>query len=66
MLQGQMLPSVITPRQLTTNENDLTNQPSKFSWVLTSNIRDMASFVFINYRDPNKNKNKIRLNLQTQ
>ena len=28
-----------------------------FGRVLTSNIRDMASFVCMNWRDPNNNKN---------
>ena len=47
MLQGQMLPGLMSPRQLPTNIDDQTNQPSNFGWV-----RDMASFVFVNYRDP--------------
>ena len=55
MLQGPMLPGQMSPRELTTNTDDLSDQPSKFGWVWTSNIRDMASYVLINYRDPNKN-----------
>ena len=58
MLQGPMLPGQMSPRQLQTNTDSLTNQPSKFGWVLTCNIRDMASYVFINYRDPNNSPNK--------
>ena len=52
MLQGQMWPGHICPRQSATNKYDLAIQPLKFGWVLTSNIRDMASFVFVNYSDP--------------
>ena len=52
MLQGQIFPGLMSLRQLPTNTDDLTNQPSKFGWVLSSNIKDMTSFVFINYRDP--------------
>ena len=54
MMQGQMSPSKMSPRQLPTNTDDLNNQSSKFDLVQTSNIRDMTSFVFINYWDPNK------------
>ena len=32
------------------------NQPSKCSWVLTSNITDMASFVCIDYKVPHKKR----------
>ena len=64
MLQGQMLPSLMSPRQLSTNTDDLISQPSKFGRVLTSsNIRDIASFVCMNYRDP---KITRTINLQTQ
>ena len=35
----------------------LTIQPSKFGRVLTSNSGDMASYLLLNYRDPNKNNN---------
>ena len=52
-----MLPGLMSPRQLPTNTDDLISQPSKFGRVLTSNIRDMASFVCMNWRDPNNNKN---------
>ena len=48
-----MLPGPMSLRQLQTNTDSPTNQPSKFGGVLTSKIRDMASNVFINYRNPN-------------
>ena len=51
-----MLPGQMPPRQLSTNTDDWIDQPSKFGLFLTSNIRDMASFVFNNYRDPNNTK----------
>ena len=60
MLQEQMLPGQMSPWQLPTNIDNLTNQSSKFGWVRTSNIKDMALFVIINYRDPHNNK-KIKL-----
>ena len=47
-----MLPGPMSLRQLQTNTDSPTNQPSKFGGVLTSKIRDMASNVFINYRNP--------------
>ena len=43
MLQGQMLPGLMSPRQLPTNTDDLISQPSKFGRVLTSNIRERAA-----------------------
>ena len=57
MLHGQMLTLQMSPRQLTTHADGLTIQPSKFGRVLTSNSGDMASYLLLNYRDPNKNKN---------
>ena len=54
-----MLPGQMSLRQLTTNTDSPTNQPSKFGCVLTSNIRNMALYVFINYRDPNNPKKKF-------
>ena len=57
MLQGQMLPRQMSPRQLPIHADDLNNQTSKFGSVLTSNIKDIAAFLLLNYRDPNK-KNK--------
>ena len=50
-----MLPGLMSP-MVPMNTDDLTNQPLKFGRVLTSNIRDMAFFVFINYRNPPKKK----------
>ena len=55
MLHGQMLMLQMSPRQLTTHADGLTIQPSKFGRVLTSNSGDMASYLLLNYRDPNKN-----------
>ena len=57
MLHGQMLTLQMSPRQLTTHADGLTIQPSKFGRVLTSNSGDMASYLLLNYRDPNKNMN---------
>ena len=64
MLHGQMLTLQMSPRQLTTHADGLTIQPSKFGRVLTSNSGDMASYLLLNYRDPNNknNKKKILLN----
>ena len=59
MLQGLMLPGQMSPRELSTNLDDLTNQPSKFGLVRSTNIRDMTSFLCMNYRDP-KNNNKTK------
>ena len=56
MLQGLMLPGQMSPRELSTNLDDLTNQPSKFGLVWSTNIRDMTSFLCMNYRDPKNNK----------
>ena len=53
MLHGQMLTLQMSPRQLTTHADGLTIQPSKFGRVLTSNSGDMASYLLLNYRDPN-------------
>ena len=58
MLHGQMLTLQMSPRQLTTHADGLTIQPSKFGRVLTSNSGDMASYLLLNYRDPNNNKKK--------
>ena len=59
MLQGLMLPGQMSPRELTTNADDITNQTSKFGWVWSSNIRDMTSFVHMNYRDPKIQQDKF-------
>ena len=55
-----MLMLQLSPRQLTTHADGLTIQPSKFGRVLTSNSGDMASYLLLNYRDPNKNNNKTK------
>ena len=55
MLHGQMLTLQMSPKQLTTHTDGLTIQPSKFGWVLTSSSGDMASYLQLNYKDPNKN-----------
>ena len=55
MLHGQVLTLQMSPRQLTTHADGLTIQPSKFGRVLTSNSGDMASYLLLNYRDPNNN-----------
>ena len=59
MLQGLMLPGQMSPRELSTNLDDLTNQPSKFGLVRSTNIRDMTSFLCMNYRDPKNKKTKF-------
>ena len=59
MLHGQMLTLQMSPRQLTTHADGLTIQPSKFGRVLTSNSGDMASYLLLNYRDPNKKNKKM-------
>ena len=41
---GQMLPGQMSLRKLPMNTESPTNQPSKFGWILTSNIRDMVSY----------------------
>ena len=64
MLHGQMLTVQMSPRQLTTHTDGLTIKPSKFGWVLTSNIWDMDSYLLLNYRDP-KNNNK-KMNFENQ
>ena len=56
MLHGQMLTLQMSPRQLTTHADGLTIQPSKFGRVLTSNSGDIASYLLLNYRDPNNKK----------
>ena len=33
-------------------------KPSKFGIVLIRNIKDMGSFLLVNYRDPKKTNNK--------
>ena len=53
IFHGQMLKLQISPRQLTTHADGPTIQPSKFGRVLTSNSGDMASYLLVNYRDPN-------------
>ena len=53
-----MLMLQMSLRQLKTHADGLTIQPSKFGQVLTSNSRDMASYLVLNYRDPNNNKKK--------
>ena len=55
MFHGQMLTVQMSPRQLTTHTDGLTIKPSKFGRVLTSNSGDMASYMLLNYRDPNNN-----------
>ena len=59
MLHGQMLTVQMSPRQLTTHTDGLTIKPSKFGWVLTSNIWDMDSYLMLNYRDPKNNNKKM-------
>ena len=54
-----MLPGQMSPRELSTNLDDLTNQPSKFGLVRSTNIRDMTSFLCMNYRDPKNKKTKF-------
>ena len=54
---GTNVAGPMSPKWLTTNTGTLTNKPSKFGLDLINNIRDVASFVFIKYRDP---KNKIK------
>ena len=58
MFHGQMLMVQMSPGQLTTHTDGLTIQPSKFGRVLTSNSGDMASYLLLNYRDPNNKKKK--------
>ena len=60
ILQGQMAHGQMSPRQLPANTDDRNNQPSKFGWFPISNIKELTSFVFIKYRDPNKNNTKIK------
>ena len=54
--QGHRFPGQMSLRQLPTNTDSPTNQPLRFGWVLSSNIRDMALYVFINYKDHNYKK----------
>ena len=54
MLHGQMLTVQMSPRQLRIHTDGLTIKPLKFGWVLTSNSGYMASFLLLNYRDPEK------------
>ena len=62
MLHGQMLTLQISQRQLTTHADGLTIQPSKFGRALTSHSGDMASYLLLNYRDPNKNNKNNKMN----
>ena len=63
MLRGKILTVQTSPRQLTTHTDTdgLTIEPSKFGWVLTSNIWDMASYLLLIYRDPNNTSNFTKI-----
>ena len=57
MLQGQMLPGQMSSWLLESAKECPKNPPLKFGQNRASNSWDMASFLMVNYRDPNNNKN---------